>query len=158
LSATGAASLTPDRSAWSYKRRIVTWGLVERPDHTGYRVYDLHLIAGGAEQERLEQAQRVAALVAEHGGAPPIVAGDLNDPDEPAVVDALPGIEGAATANTNPCDIPTRRIDHVLVPEEATDIDVKVPAGGAEWAALSDHLPVTTTFALDWVEGDFPVA
>jgi len=157
LSATGSASVTPQRSHWSYRRRIVAWGLVERPDHSAYRVYDVHLIGGSATQDRLDQAQRVAALVAEHGGAPAIVAGDLNDADEPGVLDALPGIEGTATAATNPSDTPTQRIDHVLVPDAATEIAVKVPAGGAEWGALSDHLPVTTTFSLDWVEGDFPV-
>ena len=157
LSATGSASLTPTRSHWSYKRRIVVWGLIARPDHSAYRVYDVHLVGGDAVEDRLDQAQRVAALVAEHGGAPALVAGDLNDPDEPAVTDTLPGTEGDATVATNPSDTPTQRIDHVVVPDAATDITVRVPAGGAEWAALSDHLPVTTTFALDWVEGDFPV-
>ncbi len=157
LSATGSASLTPDRSQWTYKRRIVVWGLVARPDHSAYRVYDAHLIGGDAAQDRLDQAQRVAALVAEHGGAPSLVAGDFNDADETAVIDALPGIEGPATADTSPAAAPIQRIDHVLVPDGATEITVTVPAGGAEWAALSDHLPVTTTFALDWVEGDFPV-
>ena len=73
------------------------------------------------------------------------------------MIAALPGIEGPATAHTNPADTPRQRIDHILVPDKATDITVRVPEGGAEWAALSDHLPVTTTFALDWVEGDFPI-
>jgi endonuclease/exonuclease/phosphatase family metal-dependent hydrolase len=157
LSATGSESLTPQRSLWTYKRRIVVWGLVQRPDHSAYRVYDVHLVGGDASQDRLDQAQRVAALVAEHGGAPAVVAGDFNDSRDAAVVDSLPGIEGTATVPTNPAGTPTQRIDHVLVPHAATDIKVTVPAGGAEWAALSDHLPVTTTFAFDWVEGDFPV-
>jgi endonuclease/exonuclease/phosphatase family metal-dependent hydrolase len=157
LSATGSTSLTPQRSHWTHKRRIVAWGLVQRPDHSAYRVYDVHLIGGNATQDRLDQAQRVASLVEEHGGAPAVIAGDLNDAGEPAVTDALPGIEGSATTPTNPADTPRQRIDHVLVPATAAEIVVKVPAGGAEWAALSDHLPVTTTFALDWVEGDFPV-
>jgi endonuclease/exonuclease/phosphatase family metal-dependent hydrolase len=86
-----------------------------------------------------------------------VVAGDFNDSRDAAIVDALPGIEGPATAPTNPAGAPTQRIDHVLVPEAATDITVTVPMGGAEWAAVSDHLPVTTSFGLDWVEGDFPV-
>ena len=157
LSATGSVSLTPERSRWSYKHRIVVWGLVARPDHSAYRVYDVHLVGGDATPDRLDQAQRVAALIAEHGGAPVVVAGDFNDADEPALVQTLPGIEGAATAFTNPAGAPTRRIDHVLVPEAATVATVAVPSGGSEWAALSDHLPVTTTFALDWVGGDFPV-
>jgi endonuclease/exonuclease/phosphatase family metal-dependent hydrolase len=157
LSATGSVSLTPDTSRWSHKHRIVVWGLVKRADHSAYRVYDVHLIAGDAAADRLDQAERVAALVAEHGGAPAIVAGDLNAHDEPAVIAALPGIEGAATAGTSPADTPARRIDHVLVPAAGTDVTVRVPVGGAEWAALSDHLPVTTAFTLDWVEGDFPI-
>ena len=157
LSATGSASLTPERSRWSYKHRIVVWGLVARPDHSAYRIYDVHLVGGDAAQDRLDQARRVAALIAEHGGAPVVVAGDFNDSGETAVVDALPGIEGAATAATNPAGAPAQRIDHVLVPDAATGVAVTVPSGGSEWAALSDHLPVTTTFALDWVEGDFPL-
>ena len=157
LSATGSASLTPARTQWSYKRRIVVWGLVARPDHSAYRVYDVHLVGGDATDDRLDQAERVSVLVLQHGGAPAVVAGDFNDADEPAVVGELPGVEGPATVNTNPSDAPRQRIDHILVPDNATDITVRVPEGGAEWAALSDHLPVTTTFALDWVEGDFPV-
>jgi endonuclease/exonuclease/phosphatase family metal-dependent hydrolase len=157
LSAPGSASVTPERSPWTYKRRIVVWGLVTRADHSAYRVYDVHLVGGDASQGRLDQAQRVASLVAEHGGAPAVVAGDFNDSRDAAVVDALPGIEGPATAPTNPAGAPAQRIDHVLVPEAATGINVTVPTGGAEWAAVSDHLPVTTSFGLDWVEGDFPV-
>ncbi|MGH9134125.1 MAG: endonuclease/exonuclease/phosphatase family protein [Ilumatobacteraceae bacterium] len=164
LSSTGSTSLTPKQSRWTYKHRIVVWGLVERPDHSGYRVYDVHLSPhDDAAHARLEQAQQVAALAADHGGAPPIVVGDFNDSggsdvsDVIDVLDVLPGVEGQATAFTNPAAAPTRRIDHVLVPDAATDIAVMVPTGGAEWAALSDHLPVTTTFTLDWVAGDFPV-
>ena len=56
LSATGGKSLTPKPSRWSYKRRIVGWGLVARPDHSAYRVYDAHLIGGDAAGDRLDQA------------------------------------------------------------------------------------------------------
>jgi endonuclease/exonuclease/phosphatase family metal-dependent hydrolase len=157
LTATGSVSLTPDTSRWTYKHRILVWGLVKRADHSAYRVYDVHLTGGDAAPDRLAQAQRIAALVAEHGGAPAILAGDLNDHDESAVLDALPGIEGDSTTPTTPSDAPTRRIDHVLVPDAGKEIVVRVPAGGGEWAALSDHVPVTTTFALDWVAGDFPL-
>lgn len=157
LSQTGSASLTPERSRWTYKHRIVVWGLVARADHSAYRVYDVHLSGGDAGEERLDQARQVATLVAEHGGAPAILAGDLNDATDPALIEALPGIEGPATADTNPAAAPERRIDHVLVPDNSTDVTVAVPTGGAEWAALSDHLPVSTTFAVDWVTGDFPI-
>ena len=94
----------------------------------------------------LDQAARVAALVAEHGDAPAVVAGDFNDERERAVIAALPGIEGPAPRRRR--TRPTRRrqlIDHVLRPGKATDMSVTVPSGGAEWAAMSDHLPVTTS-------------
>ena len=158
LSATGAMSLTPQRSRWTYKHRIVVWGLVARPDDSAYRVYDLHLVGGDATRDRLDQAQRVTALVAEHGGAPAWWPATSTTRRDRRFVDALPGIEGPAVAATIPARANrAQRIDHVLVPADATDITVAVPPGGAEWAALSDHLPVTTTFALGWVEGDFPV-
>jgi endonuclease/exonuclease/phosphatase family metal-dependent hydrolase len=156
LESAGSESLPPAPSRWTYRHRIVLWALVRRADRSAYRVYNVHLTSGGDQAERLRQAQHVAALVTAHGGAPAIVAGDLNDASA-AIVDALPGSEGPATAPTNPAGEPTQRIDHVLVPDGATEISVSVPAGGDEWAALSDHLPVTTTFSLDWVEGDFPI-
>jgi endonuclease/exonuclease/phosphatase family metal-dependent hydrolase len=152
LSATGSASLTPGTSRWTYRHRIAQWGLVQRADRSGYRILNLHLSPDDAD--RVAEARRAAELVA-HGGAPVVVCGDLNDDGEPDVVAALPAVDVAASAPTSPADAPTRRLDHVLVPAAATEAVVDVPAGGSTWAELSDHLPITVSFGLDWVEGDF---
>ncbi len=167
--AEGAAILTPHRltdtgsrvirNAWrcSYRRRIATWGLVERSDHTAYCVINVLLSPFDRAPERLEEAQLIAGGIAELGDAPPtVVGGDFNDANEPAVVEAFDAIDAHTGAPTNPADTPTQRLDHVLVPTDATVLDVTVPDGGAEWAALSDHLPVTARFSQPWVSGDWP--
>ncbi|BAN01969.1 hypothetical protein YM304_16550 [Ilumatobacter coccineus YM16-304] len=167
--AEGAAILTPHAldaaahtviseatSRRSYKRRIAQWALVGRPDTSAYRIYNVHLSPHNRPDQRRLEAIRVAGLVAEHGDSPPaIVAGDFNDAGEPIVIATLPGIEHVPPPPTNPSDDPIACLDHVLVPAEARDVSVSVPAGGADWAELSDHLPVTVRFTLDWVQGGF---
>lgn len=156
LDSVGSASLTPRVSRWSYRHRVVQWGLVQRDDHSGYRVYHVHLSPHRAAAARLEQASEVRALIDRHGGAPAIVAGDLNDHGEPDIVArlGLADAVGNPPASTSPADHPVHRLDHVLVPVDAQVDDVDVPAGGAEWAALSDHLPLTARFSQTWVVGD----
>lgn len=165
----GAAILTPhaldaaahtvisqNSSRRSYKRRIAQWALVGRDDTSAYRVYNVHLSPHDRPDERRLEALRVAGLVAEHGDAPPaIVAGDLNDEGEPIIIATLPGAEHQAPPPTNPAHAPVAHLDHVLVPADAYAVSVSVPAGGDEWAILSDHLPVTVRFTLDWVQGGF---
>lgn len=167
--AEGAAILTPHAldaaahtvisqttSRRSYKRRIAQWALVGRPDTSAYRVYNAHLSPHDRPDQRRLEAIRIAGLVAEHGEHPPaIVAGDFNDAGEPIVIATLPGVEHVAPPATNPSQAPVDCLDHVLVPAEARDVSVSVPAGGDEWAKLSDHLPVTVRFTLDWVQGGF---
>lgn len=140
----------------SYRRRIVQWATVEREDHSAYRVFNAHLSPHGMERERADEARRIAALAASLGAGPPtIVAGDLNDDGSPEIIAALPGLELLDPPPTNPAERPTQAIDHVLVPADATGGSVSAPAGGPEWAQLSDHLPLTVRFTLDWVRGDF---
>ena len=79
---------------------------------------------------------------------PAIVAGDFNDADDPTIIDALPGVEHVVPSNSNPSGQPTQLLDHVLLPADAIDVSVGVPAGGTDWAAISDHLPVTVRFTL----------
>ncbi len=86
---------------------------------------------------------------------PPIVAGDFNDADDPTIIAALPGIEHIAPSNTNPSLEPRQLLDHVLLPANATGVSVVVPSGGQDWAAISDHLPVTVRFSLPAVADGF---
>ena len=48
-----------------------------------------------------------------------------------------------------------KRLDHVLLPPEAESVTVSVPGGGGHWPEISDHLPVTVRFTMQWVDGDF---
>ncbi len=156
LDASGHSEISDGRSPWTHRRRIAQWCLVGRPDTSAYRVYNLHLSAGDAAAERRLEAEAAAALIREHGDSPPaIVGGDFNDHGDPTIIDALPGVEHGAPPPTHPAGSPSRVIDHVLLPSESANVSTMVPGGGADWAALSDHLPVTVRFDLDWVQGDF---
>lgn len=155
LDAAGHTEISTGASSWSYRRRIAQWALVGRADTSAYRVYNLHLSSDDGAARRAE-ALRVAEIVTEHGDSPPaLVAGDFNDGAEGSVIFALPGIEHAVPAPTSPAVAPEEVLDHVLLPDEAELVAVSVPGGGPEWAALSDHLPVTVRFTIDWVVGDF---
>jgi len=167
--AEGAAILTPHTmtdadhaqisdasSKRSYRRRILQWATVTRDDASGYRCYNAHLSPHDMGAQRLAEARRIADIVTSHGDAPPaVIAGDLNDAGEPQIIATLPGIEVLSAPLTNPASAPTQALDHVLVPVDATDASVGAPSGGDDWAALSDHLPVTVRFTLDWVDGGF---
>ncbi len=156
LDAAGHTEISDSASSWTFRRRIAQWALVGRADTSAYRVYNLHLSPGAMSTERRAEALRVAEIVAEHGDAPPaVVAGDFNDDADGSVIYALPGVEHAIPAPTNPAGDPTQTLDHVLLPGDATQVAVSVPGGGPEWARRSDHLPVTVRFTLDWVVGDF---
>jgi endonuclease/exonuclease/phosphatase family metal-dependent hydrolase len=151
-----SAEISVNASKRTYKRRILQWATVQRADASAYRVYNAHLSPNDLARQRRDEAARIAALVAGHGEVPPaIITGDLNDGGQPEIIVALPGIEHIPSPNTNPADIPTQSLDHVLLPVDAHSVSVSVPAGGDEWARLSDHLPVTVRFTLDWVQGGF---
>ncbi len=167
--AEGAAILTPHTirshgsepvsdatSQRSYKRRILQWATIERDDASGYRVYNTHLSPQDLARERRDEAARVASIVESHGESPPaVIAGDFNDDGEPDIIATLPGIEHEPAPPTNPTDHPVQALDHVLLPPDAVMVSTTVPGGGREWAELSDHLPVTVRFSLDWVQGGF---
>ncbi len=145
----GAARISEESSTWSYRRRIAQWATVRRGADEVIWVCNLHLSPESFAAERRAEARRAAELATEHaGGLPVIVAGDLNDADDPTVIALLPGIEHVRPGPTNPADVPVQVLDHVLLPADARDVDTFVPDGGASWAALSDHLPVTCRSSL----------
>jgi endonuclease/exonuclease/phosphatase family metal-dependent hydrolase len=112
-------------------------------------VFNVHLSPHDDAPARRVEAGRVAELAGAHdGGRPLVVAGDFNDADDHSIIDALPGVEHVHPGSTNPADAPSQTLDHVLLPADAFDVHVDVPDGGARWAALSDHLPVTVRFCL----------
>ncbi|WP_158412404.1 endonuclease/exonuclease/phosphatase family protein [Ilumatobacter nonamiensis] len=168
--AEGAATLTPHTlddagharisdamSMRSYRRRIVQWALIERGDGSACRTFNVHLSPHDFEEERRIEANRVNDIALSfEDGYPIVVGGDFNDADTGEIVDILPGVEHVPSPPTNPSGDPTDRLDHVLVPSTAVDVSVFVPAGGAEWSELSDHLPLTVQFTLAEDERDEP--
>ncbi|MGA9276023.1 endonuclease/exonuclease/phosphatase family protein [Ilumatobacter sp.] len=133
----------------TFRRRIVQWGVVERPDGSRCRVFNVHLSPHDLAEQRRTEAERITAIAGRFGdGTPTVVAGDFNDHGTSEIVDLLPGIEALPPPPTNPSERPTDHLDHVLVPATATDVSVSAPAGGDEWAELSDHLPLTVRFSL----------
>ena len=149
LDAVGHTEVSDGQPMRSWRRRIAQWGLVGRADRSMVMVYNLHLSPHQDAASRRGEAARVSELVANIGDdPPPVVAGDFNDADDPSIIEALPGTEHVVPNMSNPSEAPTQLLDHVLLPAQATDVDVSVPAGGADWAAISDHLPVTVRFNL----------
>lgn len=149
LDAAGHSEVSEEQPMRSWRRRIAQWALIGRADRTMVMIYNLHLSPHEDAASRRAEAVRVAEIVEAIGDDPAmIVAGDFNDADDPTIIEALPGIEHIVPSNTNPSERPTQVLDHVLVPADATDVSVSVPGGGADWAAISDHLPVTVRFSL----------
>ena len=149
LVAAGHTEISDRQPSRSWQRRIAQWALVGRGDGTVFRVYNLHLSPHEDAAARRSEAVRVTELVAEHGDDPPaIVAGDFNDEGDPHIIFALPGIEHMVPQPSNPADTPPQVLDHGRRPPHAPGLSVTVPAGGPEWAAISDHLPGTVRFTV----------
>jgi len=149
LDAVGHTEVSDDQPMRSWRRRIVQWGLVGRADRSMVMIYNLHLSPHDDADSRRSEAARVSELVTGIGDdPPPLVAGDFNDASDPSIIEILPGVEHVVPSMSNPSAAPTQLLDHVLLPETATDVTVSVPSGGADWAAISDHLPVTVRFNL----------
>ena len=141
-------SLTPGVSTWIHRHRIVLAATVTR-GRSAVRLYDVHLEADvAAIDARIEQAGRVADLVAEEGPPLPVVAGDLNSREESEVLRQFRrvGLVDHGGGVTSPSAAPHQRLDYVLVPEVARVIADETPEGGERWAQMSDHLPATLEF------------
>ncbi len=149
LDAAGHTEVSDDQPMRSWRRRIAQWALIGRPDRSMLMIYNLHLSPHEDADSRRFEAARVNEIVAAIGDdPPPIVAGDFNDAGDPSIIEVLPGVEHGSPPLSSPADSPTQSLDHVLLPPPAHDVTVSVPAGGAPWAAMSDHLPVTVRFSM----------
>jgi endonuclease/exonuclease/phosphatase family metal-dependent hydrolase len=149
LDAAGHTEVSDFRSKRNWRRRIAQWALVGRADRSAVLVYNLHLSPHRDATSRRAEAARVTEIVKRIGDTPaPIVAGDFNDADDATIIDALPGVEHVVPPHTSPSETPTQLLDHVLLPPDAFDVSVSVPAGGHDWATMSDHLPLTVRFTL----------
>lgn len=142
-------SLSPAVSVWTYRHRIVLAVTVQR-GATSLRVYNTHLAAHDRPDERIEQAGRVAAFIADEAPVAAVVAGDLNAPGEGEVVRQFHpvGLRDPGGGPTHPSMSPRRRLDYILVPETARITEQHSPDGGDAWRELSDHLPVLLEFSL----------
>ncbi len=149
LDAVGHTEVSDGQPMRSWRRRIAQWGLVGRSDRSLLMIYNLHLSPHDDAGSRRSEAVRVSELVASIGDDPPaVVAGDFNDAGDASIIELLPGIEHTAAPMSSPSETPTQSLDHVLLPAHARDVTVSAPPGGAAWAAISDHLPVTVRFSL----------
>ncbi|MEY2753928.1 MAG: hypothetical protein RJB65_286 [Actinomycetota bacterium] len=172
--AEGHAILTPHRlaeratwtlshgwSTWTYRYRIMLAATIARRDGSSMRAYDLHLSSDAHHDETIEQAGRAAGFVRADerrrvAASTFAVAGDFNDEGLVETVRHFHplGLADRGSLMANPTVAPSRRIDHVLVPETATILGEHVPdiavAASARhslgWSDLSDHLPVTMRF------------
>lgn len=151
LSSTLRTSISPGVSTWIYKHRVLLAATVTRRDGD-LRLFVTHL-ASHDPDERIAQARRVADRVRAGTKRPCVVAGDLNTTDD-TEIEVLRefravGLFDHGGTVTNPSVAPYQRLDYVLVPEGARGQSTVTPAGGDDWNALSDHLPVTVEFELD---------
>lgn len=149
LGAAGHTEISAGERNSSWRRRIAQWALVVRSDGTSLRVYNVHLSPhDDGTHKRRSEAVRLADVIAEHGDPEEVVVGgDFNDDLDGTVIYAMPGIEMFPPPPSTPADQPVKCLDHVLVPADATDVSVSAPGGAPEWAAISDHLPVTVRFS-----------
>jgi len=141
-------SLTPGESTWKWRHRIVL-SVTVRDRSDELRVHCTHLSSDSAD-ERIEQARRVAALVADEVMPVAVVAGDLNthQHDLAEVVREFhtAGLRDPGGDSTSPSTVPQERLDMVLIPEEALVRRQHVRDADDQWAAMSDHLPVLVQF------------
>ena len=157
----GSEVISARRWKWTWRRRIQLEALVERDDHSAYRIVNAHLSPGHLAAERRAESAKVAARARRVTSPAAVVAGDLNDAGEPIVRQTIEAAglrdgwnaAGIEPALTNPSSDPYQTLDHVLMPGAATGVTVDVPPG--DWAEWSDHLPVRAVFTLQWAAGDF---
>lgn len=144
-------TITPGVSTWIFKHRILAAATVTRRDAT-LRVFNTHLASDDIDQ-RIAQAARVADRIRADAHRSPVLTGDLNTTAAGGEIEVLRELRAAGLVDpggvaTNPAIAPHQRLDYVLVPDGATVPLTDTPAGGEEWAELSDHLPVLVVVQL----------
>ena len=95
----------------SYRRRIVQWAIVERADHSAYRVFNAHLSPHDMSRRAARRgATHRRARASRSATSPPtIVAGDLNDDGIPRDHrGAARGSRCSTPPPTNPSERPTQ--------------------------------------------------
>lgn len=145
--------LSRGASTWTYRHRIMVAATVVRGNEQ-LRVHNVHL-SSSSPDARIEQARRAATIIDAEPPALRVVCGDMNAANEQEVIREfhVVGVRDTGGDFTNHSRAPTKRLDYVLVPENAKVSAIDTPDGGDEWAALSDHLPVLVEFS---VEGLLP--
>ena len=138
--------LSRGASTWTYRHRIMVTATVGRGSEQ-LRVCNVHLSSSGAD-ERIEQARRAATFIAAESALLRVVCGDMNAANELEVIREFHavGVRDTGGDFTNHSRSPTKRLDYVLVPENARVSAIDTPEGGDDWAAISDHLPVLVEF------------
>lgn len=130
-------------------------GLLHVP--VSWRGIEVHVVVahfGLIHASRVRQAERLAAMVAEHipADAPVVVAGDFNDWNEK--LDSILADGGLARATladevrvaTYPSLVPVLSLDRVYTRGLRCQ-SIMVPRGGT-WSRLSDHLPLVAELEL----------
>lgn len=143
-----ARTISPGTSTWTYRHRIVLAATIDRAGSEPLRLFDTHLAAHDRPDARIEQAARVAAIVAADDAPFTALAGDLNAPGEIEVIREFhaAGLRDPGGGPSHPSIAPRRRFDYVLVPDDAQVTEQREVDGGDSWWRLSDHLPVLVAF------------
>jgi len=141
-------SISPGVHVATYRHRIVQAATINSP-HGTLRLLNTHL-ATDSPDTRITQARTIAQTLTSNP-LPTVLAGDLNSPDEPAVLREFrsAGLVDPGGDHTSPSIRPRQRIDYVLVPETAHATHLASPEGGQRWHELSDHLPAVAEFSLN---------
>ncbi len=135
-------------SKWTYRHRTMITATVDRGADR-LRISSVHLSSSSAD-ERIEQARRAATFITAEPAALRVVCGDMNAANELEVIREfhIVGVRDTGGDFTNHSRSPSKRLDYVLVPENAKVSAIDTPEGGDKWAALSDHLPVLVEFTV----------
>ena len=149
--------LTKKARKRSHKRRIIQSILMTTRTQP-VLIFNTHLASHDAAKERLCQAERVRSFIDEHNDGLWLLTGDLNDHEEPEIVECICRDQcidawqsdptGTGTGATCPSIHPELLLDHILLPTAATYVQTRIPSPTSRLKELSDHLPIMATASL----------